>query len=193
MGPYEEGIRGYFSPVNLELFFKLISLGVSQPRFDKTAFKEQKIKYARKIQQMQNTAQWKFTRKIYETTWPNNDYSQAITPKYIMQLDPLLCKKTLQERFQNAGDFTFQFVGNFKMHDILPLIEKHLAGLPRGAGTEQAKDLKLKPLPGKFSFSINENLEEKSNIIVQLNHYYTITEKKNFELSGLKNILNMTN
>ncbi|MCD4721154.1 MAG: insulinase family protein [Desulfobacula sp.] len=189
--PYEEGIRGNCSPENIELFFQIISHGISQPRFDENAFEEQKIKYAQQIKHMQNTAFWKFQRKIIETTWPDNDYSQPITEESIMQLDSNLCKKSLKDRFQNAEDFTFQFVGNFKMHNILPLVEKYLAGLPAGKAKEQPKDLGLKPLPGKYAFSINENLEDKSNIIIQLNHYYTITERKVSEFSALENILNM--
>jgi len=188
---YEEGIRGSFSPVNLELFFKLISLGFSQPRIEKKAFEDQKKKYAQKMQIMQDTATWKFIQKIAQTAWPKNDYSEAITAESIQKLDYASCKKGLRSRFLNAGDFTFQFVGNFKMHEILPLIEKYLTELPADKLKEQVKDLNCKPLPGKFSFSLNENIENKSNILIQLNHYHTITEKKSIEFSALKTILNM--
>ena len=188
---YEEGIKGNFSPENMALFFQMIHLGLTRLRFDEPAYKELQTEYAQQVKQMRNTAFWKFQRRIIETTWPDNDYSRPVTEKTIMQLDPVLFKKSLQGRFQNAGDFTFQFVGNFKLHDILPLIEKYLAGLPAGEIHEKPKDLGLKPLPGKYNFSINENLEGKSNIIVKLNHYDTITERKVIAFSALENILDM--
>jgi zinc protease len=187
---YEEGIKGNFSPIDMESFFQMISLGITQPRLDNKAFEEQKIKYAQETKQTQSTASWKFQRKIIETSWPDNEYSQPITEKTIMGLDSVLCKKILEERFQNAADFTFQFVGNFEIDKILPLIEKYLAGLPTGE-KEQAKDLKLKPLPGRHNFSINENLEDKSDIIIQLNHEYTFTEKRGSEFFALQTLLNM--
>ncbi|MBU1341620.1 MAG: insulinase family protein [Proteobacteria bacterium] len=188
---HEEGISGYFSPANLEFFFKLISLGLSQPRVEKSAFEEQKLKYIQKKQKMQNTAFWKFREKILQTAWPENAYNHIIGAESIQKLEFISSKQALKDRFQNAGDFTFQFVGNFKMHDILPLIEKHLAGLPADKIKEKAKNINCKPLPGKFSISMNENIEEKSNIFIFLNHYYTVSEKKLFEFSALETILNM--
>jgi zinc protease len=107
-----------------------------------------------------------------------------------MELDTMLCKKILEERFQNTADFTFQFVGNFEIDKILPLVEKYLAGLPAGE-KEQAKDMQLNPLPGKHTCSINENLEDKSDIIIQLNHEYAFTEKRGAEFFALQTLLNM--
>ena len=191
VGIHEEGITGYFSPLNLELFFKLISLGLSKPQMGKSAFEEQKLKYVQKKQKIQDTAFWKLQKKIYQTAWPKNAYTQMITSEAIQKLEFASSRQALQSRFQNAGDFTFQFVGNFKMHDILPLIEKHLAGLPARNVKGKAKNVNCRPLPGKFSISINKNLENKSNIFIFLNHYHTISEKKVFEFSALENILNM--
>ena len=188
---HEEGIKGYFSPKNLELFFKLINLGLSNLRFEKSAFEEQKKKYVQKKKNDQQSAFWKLQEKVFQTAWPKSAFNEMITPEAIQNLEFLLSKEALQGRFQNAGDFTFQFVGNFKMYEILPLIKKHIASLPTGKAKEKAKNVNCQPLPGNFSISINENLANKSNVIIQLNHYYMFSVKKAFEFSALETIVNM--
>ena len=41
-----------------------------------------------------------------------------------------------KERFANAGDFTFLFVGSFDEETIKPLIEKYIGSLPGNAQKE---------------------------------------------------------
>ncbi len=189
--PHEEGINGYFSPKNMELFFKLIGLGLSKPRIKQDAFEEQKLTYVRKKREMQNTAFWKLQEKILQTAWAPSEFNEMITADSIQRLEFFSSKEALQSRFQNAGDFTFQFVGNFKMHEILPLIEKYIAGLPASKIKEKPKNVNCKPLPGKFFVSVNENLENQSHVFIQLNHDYIFSEKRLFEFSALETILNI--
>jgi zinc protease len=191
VGAHEEGIMGFFSPKNLKLFFKLITIGLSNPRFERKAFKEQKKKFIGKKRNAQQLPFYKLQEKILQTSWHESPFNRMITPEAIEKLEFYSSKKALQGRFKDAGDFTFQFVGNFKMHEIIPLIKKHIAGLPAGQKREKQKNIKCKPLPGKFVVSVDENLENKSIVIINLIHYYTISEKKLFEVSALKTILKM--
>ena len=188
---YEEGITGELSSANMPLFFQLINLGMTHPRFDENVFDEHKKKLLLQVQQVRTTAFWKFSRKMIETAWPDNEYTRPVTENMIISLDADLSRKILTDRFKNAGDFIFQFVGDFKMDEILPLIEEYLAGLPAGKGKEQVMDLNANPLPGKHTFSINESLEDKSTVIIQLNHEHPYSLKRAWEANALETILRM--
>ena len=48
--------------------------------------------------------------------------------------------KIYQERFKDASDFTFIFVGNFEVDKIKPLLETYLGGLPSNGQKESWKD-----------------------------------------------------
>jgi zinc protease len=44
-----------------------------------------------------------------------------------------------QDRFSDAGDFIFTFVGNFNVDSLKPHIEKYIASLPSPEGRRTGK------------------------------------------------------
>ena len=53
-----------------------------------------------------------------------------------------------QERFADAGDFTFFFVGNFTLEGIEPLVRTYLGGLPTSGRQENWKDVGIEAPQG---------------------------------------------
>ena len=50
-----------------------------------------------------------------------------------------------KERFADASDFTFVFVGSFDLSTMKPLVERYLASLPALHRNESAKDVGIRP------------------------------------------------
>ena len=53
-----------------------------------------------------------------------------------------------KNRFADASDFTFVFVGSFDLATIRPLVERYLGSLPALHRTEAAKDVGIRPPTG---------------------------------------------
>ncbi len=69
-----------------------------------------------------------------------------------------------KERFSNAGQFLFTFVGNFHPDSIKLLIEKYIASLPATATRETWKDVGIRYPGGRINKVIRMGKENKASV-----------------------------
>jgi len=69
-----------------------------------------------------------------------------------------------KERFSNAGQFLFTFVGNFTLDSIKPLVEKYIASLPSTGKQENWKDVGLRNPQGVISKVVRKGKESKASV-----------------------------
>src|SRR6185369_9583847 len=69
-----------------------------------------------------------------------------------------------RERFTNAGDFTFVFVGAFKSEELRPLVETYLASLPQINRKEKGRDIGDDPKRGRLNVDVQKGIEPKSSV-----------------------------
>ncbi len=69
-----------------------------------------------------------------------------------------------KERFSNAGQFLFTFVGNFNLDSIRPLIEKYIASLPGTSHKETWKDIGIRYPAGQLTKVMHMGKENKASV-----------------------------
>ncbi len=69
-----------------------------------------------------------------------------------------------KDRFRNAGQFLFTFVGNFNTDSIKPLVEKYIASLPGTTSRETWKDVGIRYPSGNISKVIRKGKENKASV-----------------------------
>jgi zinc protease len=79
-----------------------------------------------------------------------------------------------KERFANAGDFTFLFVGSFDEEAIKPLLEKYIGSLPSNGIKENYKDLGIRPPAGKVDKVITKGADPKSMVNIVFTSLFLI-------------------
>ena len=142
MYPYvselNEGIGGSAAPKDLETAFQLLYSYFTQPRKDADVVQGFLSNQRSALQNRINTPtpQQVFQDTVTVTLGNNNPRRQPLKPEDLDKIDLDRALQIYQERFANAGDFTFFFVGNFKEDELRPLVEKYLGGLPATAETE---------------------------------------------------------
>ena len=87
-----------------------------------------------------------------------------MTIELMKELDREAALRIYRERFANAGDFTFVFVGAFKPAELRPLAETYLASLPNLKRKEKGKDVGDDPKRGQVSVEVKKGLEAKSTV-----------------------------
>ena len=70
--------------------------------------------------------------------------------------------KIFNERFGNASDFTYFFVGNFKVEEITPLLTRYLGTLPGTGKKESFKDLGIRAPKSKITKTVYKGMDDKS-------------------------------
>jgi zinc protease len=96
-----------------------------------------------------------------------------------------------RDRFADAGDFTFVFVGNFTPDGIKPMVEKYLASLPTAGRKETWRDNGVRPPTGVVKREVRRGLEPKSETTIHFSGPLEYTRANRFAVSSLAEILNI--
>ena len=67
-----------------------------------------------------------------------------------------------KDRFADASDFTFVFVGSFDLQTMKPLVERYLGALPSIRRKESWKDIGIHPPRGVIEKRVDKGIEPKS-------------------------------
>lgn len=189
IGTYSEGISGSASPKDLETALQLTYLYFTAPRKDESVLKTQ-------LESLQTVLSNRLTQPtaVFQDTATAvlNSYKKRAQQITIPELSQINLDKAIafyKQRFANAADFTFTFVGNFKLEEIKPLLTTYLASLPANGNKETFKDLGLEPVSGEITKKVYKGLEDKANVSLIYHGNYNYSDKENLQLDALKAIL----
>jgi zinc protease len=84
------------------------------------------------------------------------------TPKHVEKMDLGVSYRIYRERFRDAGNFTFLFVGAFDPVSIRPLVEQYLGGLPSVGSGESWADVTYEYPRGVINKQVFKGKEPKS-------------------------------
>lgn len=94
-----------------------------------------------------------------------------------------------KERFADAANFTFVFVGAFKIDAISPLIEKYIASLPATHTYEKFKDLNIHIPSGVIEKTFYKGAANKAAVNLIWSGSYEFSQHNNIMLNALKEVL----
>lgn len=83
------------------------------------------------------------------------------TPKKLDKANYGLAYKKYQQRFANAGDFTFYFVGSIPVEEFKKDVKTYLASLPSTGKHENYRVLPYRPLSGSHKEVIHQGKAPK--------------------------------
>jgi zinc protease len=95
-----------------------------------------------------------------------------------------------RDRFADAGDFTFTFVGNFDINTIKPYIENYIAALPASGRKESFKDHGIRP-PKTISKTVLKGTEPKSQVNLFFTGDFTNNRKERLQISALMKLMSI--
>ena len=189
IGMYSEGVKGYFAPGDTEEALQVLYQYFSHPRKDTVAFN-------RLMEELKINAEAKgsnpvavFQDTINSVLQGQGDWTQDIDTLNIDKVSMPQAIDFYKERFSNAGDFTFVFVGNFEEKKILPLLEKYIGSLSSTDKAEEARDVGIHPLEEDTRRVVYRGLEEKAIAVKAFHGKYQYSPENNLELKLLKSAL----
>ena len=193
VGEMSEGFQGAASPKDLETALQLIYAYVTQPRKDPAVVKGFLSNERDQLVQKMATPnpQGVFYDTLTAVLGGYNPRRMPMKPEDIdkISLDPSL--KIYNERFGNAADFTYFFVGNFKAEEITPLLEKYLGTLPGTGKKESYKDLGIRVPKGKITKTVLKGVDDKSTAQLIFSGELPYTPENSANLDALEEVLNI--
>ncbi len=187
-----EGMRGNTTPKDLESLMQLIHLYFTKLNKDPEAFqsyiKKQKAFLGNILSNPRFYYQVEFGKFLNEG---NPRYFGFPTPERLDNTNYDLAYETYKERFANAGDFNFYFVGNIDEEVFLSLLETYLGSLPGTDTREEYVVHPFRPKSGSHEFSVKKGKDPKSNVSLMFQGPTDHTSEEAFAMRILGEILSI--
>jgi zinc protease len=163
-----EGIRGNSTSKDLEYLFQMTHAYFTDLNMDTTAFEGYKQKQSALFKNMASQPNFYFQQEFSAYLNKENPRFNGLIPseKVWEETDYALAYSKYKERFANAADFEFYFVGNIDDKTLEAYAIKYLASLPSSNKKEKAVDLGYRMLKGDLKKVVNKGADPKSNVTI---------------------------
>jgi zinc protease len=184
-----EGIRGRSSRTDLETALQLIFAEFTEPRKD-TAISRGIIERMKSSLQNRGSDPNQVFRDTVNAIL--GDYNSRRTGPTIAKIEEVNIDSAYtiyKERFGDAADFTFTFVGSIDLNAIKPLLEKYLGGLPSVGRHEAAQDLNIHIPDGRIVKNVYKGSEPKSTVLMVFSGSFDYSQYNGVKMDALKETL----
>ncbi len=161
-----EILEGSASPSDLKTLFELIYLQFTGMRIDDEAYAsfEERIKIQLDTKYLDPMVA--FSDSVSELLFDHDPRNVRLKSSDFDKVDYHRMIDMYKERFADASDFVFTFVGNVDKDSIRPLLEQYLATLPSLNRTDKADEKRIAPYhKGKIKCHFSRELETPASTI----------------------------
>ena len=142
---YTHGVSGSSTPADLETALSLLYLEFTAPDDRSEGFEVLRRRLATAIAHRESDPGSVYGDRIVEINTGGHYLYRPIKPEDVPNLQRTESLRFYRERFANAADFTFVFVGSFDVDTITPLLARYLGALPStGKAASRFQDRGLK-------------------------------------------------
>ena len=164
---YTHGMSGNTTPRDLETALQLLYLQFTAPNRDPAAFELMKERLEANLANQAQSPGAVFGERLRCINTVNHYTCRALKLEDIPKLSPDRMYAFHRQLYDNAADFTFFFVGSFKIDEIVPLLEKYVASLPStGAASSKYADLRLQFPASVVREQVYKGQEPRSQTVI---------------------------
>ena len=185
----EEGLSGASSRKDLETMFQLIYLRFTQPRADPNAFAAQATQARTFLANQSVVPEFAFFDALNTARFQNHPRRRIPTVETVDQWNLDKSMAFYKDRFADASDFTFFFVGSFDEATIKPLVERYLGALPSLKRKETWKDIGLKKPAGIVEKRVEKGFEPKSQTAIVFSGPFVFDQAHRVAIRAMSEIL----
>ncbi|WP_288436497.1 insulinase family protein [uncultured Chryseobacterium sp.] len=187
IGGPAEGISGTSSKKDLKTAMELIYACFTDLNYNPEAFNTYKSKKSAMLSNVNSDPQYYFSNEYSkfinqknprftsleptEKDWANTDYKKAY--------------EIYKQKFANAGNFHFYFVGNINEEQLKKEVLQYIASLPSTGKSSAFKDTGYRPLTGEFTKIYKKGKEPKSLVAISYSGEAPYSQKEGIALSAL--------
>jgi zinc protease len=187
-----EGVNGSCSPRDLETMLQLNYLYFTGIRRDESAYDAYISRMRNMIKPLRANPQVIFSDTLTKIVSMNSPREIAIPTE--AQFDQVNLDRLLaiyKDRFADASDFTYFMVGNFKVQEIIPLLEKYIGSLPSTGRKETWKDVEPGFPKGLVAVEVPKNSEPQSLVAMVWKGDFKWKDKYRQSFTMLMNLLSI--
>ncbi len=193
LSPYinelREGFNGSSSVKDLETMLQMLYLYFTEPRFDETSFQSLMTRYAGILENKAASPMSHFSDTLTVTMANYNERERPLSKEMLEEANLDRIKAISKERFRDASDFKFFFVGNINPEEFKPLVEKYIGGIPTLGNQEKWVDLGIEAPKGVVNKVVKKGQEEKSIQYIVFHGDFDYNAQNKLQLDAVSRIL----
>ena len=192
IGELSEGFNGSATPKDFEVLFQLTHLYFTKLNHDPKAYNSHAAKMKAYLKNVLSDPRTYFSVEV-------DQFLNGKSPRYVgfpteeiwEQTEYDLAYEKYQERFADAGDFNFYFVGNIDETLLKEYAATYLGSLPSTKSNEQFKDNGYRPLYGELEKHVKKGSDPKSLVKIQFRGETEYNEDEAYYLKSLGELLSI--
>ena len=188
IGELEEGLTGSSSRKDLETMFQLIYLRFTQPRADANAFAVQATQARTFMTNQSVSPEFAFFEALTNSRFQNHPRRRMTTAATVDEWNLEKSLAFYKDRFADASDFTFFFVGSFDEATMKPLVERYLGALPSLGRKETWKDVGVKIPTGIIEKKVEKGIEPKSRAAIVFSGPFVYEQPRRVAIRAMSEI-----
>ncbi len=187
----DEGLMGGAAIEDLEVMFQLIHLAFVNPRFDVDAFKIYKSRMDAALRNRPSEPGSAFSDMIARTLSRGHFRRRPWSRSMLEELRFEDSRSIYLDRFEDASDFTFVFVGDFKIAKMKALCTRYLASLPATYRNETWKDVGVRYPQKSVQKDMYKGKGEKSQVRMVYGGPFEWSAKNRFLVHSMCRVLSI--
>jgi len=191
IGELYEGMRGSTRPQDMETMLQLIYLYFTEPRRDEQSYQAYRQGLLARVENRESSPITIFWDTVRSAMFQDHFRSRPWTDEVLEEMDLDESLRVYRERFADAGDFTFVFVGNFQPSEVEPLLVRYLGSLPSTGRVETWRDVEMDPPTGIVEREVDKGLEPQSRVELVFGGSTDWSLRSRLQLEALKQALDI--
>ncbi len=185
-----ENFRGSAAPKDLEVLFQMVHLYFTDINKDNEAYQSFVSKQKSFLGNLMANPNFYFQDKVGSKRNEGNPrYGGFPTPEKYDAADYDLAYKKFKERYADAGDFHFYFVGNVDEAKIAAFAKAYIASLPGLNSNEKYIPTKFREKDTYEKFVVNRGTDPKSTVSIAWREETTYDRKTELAANALGEVL----
>lgn len=193
LSPYisdlREGFSGGSSVKDVETLLQLVYMYFTNQRTDQAAFNSFLTRTKGILENKKSSPEAAFQDTLQVVSANYNIRRKPMTAEMLNEADLSRIAQINQDRFSDASDFKFFFVGKIDKVVLKTLVEKYLASIPSSHKNENWKDLGITEPSGVVEKTVKKGQDAKSMQYIAFHGDYDFNRKNNILINAVCKIL----
>ncbi|SHF98888.1 zinc protease [Mariniphaga anaerophila] len=157
-----EGFSGSAAVKDIESLLQMVYLYFTQPRFDETSFQAYMSRMQGILENRSASPEAVYQDSVSAILANYSERARPMSAELLKEANFARIRQIAVERFRNAADFKFFFVGNIDTALLKPMVEKYIGGIPYLDEKEAWRNLDINPPAGVVEKIVKRGQEDKS-------------------------------
>lgn len=191
IGEREEGFSGSASPQDLETLFQLVHLYFTAPRADTAALATVQNQVRAYLANRAANPVMVFQDSLQAALYGDHPRRRRLTIEDVDRLDLAEAFSIYRDRFADASDFTFIFVGNFDVDSLKTLAATYLGTLPATSRRETWRDVYPALPEGVVTKTVRKGIGQQSRVLLMFHGPLDFNRQTRHAVRSLADVLDI--